>query len=102
MISKNELLQAIASCESAPVSYQNCEKLATFYLIYDHLYAEQAKNDEKAVGAKIQASGKSDFLRAVDGANAEKVWEIMDELMQTLQVLQPRLYDGVMRRLGDI
>ena len=32
---------------------------------------------------------------------AADVWPIMDELMSTLQVLQPRLYDGVMRKLQD-
>lgn len=26
---------------------------------------------------------------------------IMDELMQTVQVLQPKLYDAVMRKLKD-
>ena len=41
MFSKNELLDAIDDLESAPATYQNAEKLATFYLLYDHLYVEK-------------------------------------------------------------
>lgn len=36
---------------------------------------------------------------AIDGRNPDDIWPIMDELMSTLQVLMPRLYDGVMRKL---
>ena len=102
MITKKEILEAIELLEQAPSSYKDCEKLATFYVIYDHLYAEPTAKTEKAVEANIEVSGKNEFLRAINGAPASKVWEIMDELMQTVQVLNPRLYDGVMRRLTDI
>ena len=49
MIAKTELEKAIDECEHLPTSYQNCEKLATFYAIYDHLYAEKEPKEQKAV-----------------------------------------------------
>lgn len=102
MISKQELLDAIEQCERAPMSYQNCEKLATFYAIYDHLYAEPEPQVERVTETKISVSGDSDFYRKIDGSNASSVWKIMDELMQTLQLVQPRLYDGVMQKIEDL
>ena len=31
-----------------------------------------------------------------------EVWKIMDELMDTLQVIQPRLYNSVIRKIDSI
>ena len=102
MISKRELQEAIESCECAPLSYQNCEKLATLYTIYDHLYTEQTPKIEKVEEDKISASGNSEFLKTINGLPSLSVWSIMDELMKTLQVIQPRLYDGVMKKISDL
>lgn len=41
-----------------------------------------------------------DFCRAIDGRPAADIWPVMDELMSTLRIVQPRLYDGVMRKLA--
>jgi hypothetical protein len=30
------------------------------------------------------------------------VWSVLDELMETLRITNPRLYDGVMRRLDAV
>lgn len=44
--------------------------------------------------------GDSEFLEAVQGMNAQDAWLLMDELMETLKVVNPRLYSGVIRQLG--
>ncbi len=49
----------------------------------------------------IDYPGESEFARAIDGRKQEEVWPIIDELMDTINVLQPRLYDAVMRKLQD-
>lgn len=41
MFSKNELLDAIEELEMSPATYQNAEKLATFYVLYEHLYVKK-------------------------------------------------------------
>ena len=38
-------------------------------------------------------------FKARDKLPALKVWPLIDEMMATLQVLQPRLYNAVMQRL---
>ena len=43
----------------------------------------------------------SEFMQAVVKAGDEKAWAVMDELMSTLQAVNRRLYDGVMRQLTE-
>lgn len=45
--------------------------------------------------------GKLDeFARAIDGREQSEILPVMDELMSTLNVIQPRLYDAVMNKLA--
>lgn len=44
----------------------------------------------------------TEFGREIEGRDTTPVLKLIDELMTTLSVVQPRLYDGVMRRLRDI
>lgn len=99
MITKNELQKAIKQTEDAPTSFANCEKLAIYYLLYDHLFEEKAVKVEKIPQTTISVVGKSDFLQMINGAESSKVWAVMDELMETLSLLEPTLYKGVMRKL---
>lgn len=99
MITQRELDGAIRECENAPTSYQNCEKLATFYTILDHLYSDKERKVIENVSDVIGDYGDSEFLQYIQGKDSQTVWLVMDELMQTLQIVNPRLHDGVMRRL---
>ena len=101
MFSKNELLDAIDDLEMAPATYQNAEKLATFYTLYDHLYVREVPKNlvEMTREVTIDRYGDTEFLKAIDGMNAEKAWKIMDELMTTLMALQRKLYDATIDKL---
>ena len=41
----------------------------------------------------------SEFSDAIRGMDINAVLDVMDELMGVLQTINPRLYNGVMRRL---
>lgn len=101
MFSKNELLDAIDDLEMAPATYQNAEKLATFYTLYDHLYVREVPKNlvEMTREVTIDRYGDTEFLKAIDGMDAEKAWKIIDELMSTLMALQRKLYDATIDRL---
>lgn len=96
MFSKNELLDAIDELERSPDTYQNAEKLATFYTLYDHLYVREVPKNlvEMTREVTIDRYGDTEFLKAIDGMNAEKAWLVIDELMTTLMALQRKLYDA--------
>ena len=55
--------------------------------------------DPAPVGITIESD--SEFAETVNGRDPAEVWPVMDELMQTLSVVQPRLYGGVIRKLKD-
>ena len=101
MLTKSQLLDAIDELESMTTTYQDCEKLATFYLLYDHLYGDKKPQLETTREVMIGKYGESDFLKAVDGKEAETVWQIMDELMDSVQAFQPRLYNAVLQQLRE-
>ena len=87
MFSKNELLDAIDELEMSPATYQNAEKLATFYVLYEHLYVkkEPVSRVESVNEVIIGDYGDSEFLQTVMGMKSENVWMIVDELMDAVR-----------------
>lgn len=111
MITKQDLLEAIAECEGVRnPNAGTCIKLAAFYIIHDHLFGEQEErpqysfaNDpvESEVANTVPYISDSDFSKAVEGQDVDLIMSIMDDLMTTLQVVNPRLYASVMRKVQD-
>lgn len=103
MFSKSELLDAIDELEMSPATYQNAEKLATFYVLYEHLYVkkEPVSRVESVDEVIIGDYGDSEFLQTVIGMKSENVWMIIDELMDAVKTLQPRLYQATIAKLKE-
>lgn len=100
MITRQDLQQAIIECQNAPNPNANtCIKLAAFLTIEREMYGEPPEYSYAPPTDQIIAEGNSDFLRAIDGKNQTEVIPVLDELMSTLQIIQPKLYDAVMARL---
>ena len=102
MFSRSELLNAIQELESAPATYQNAEKLATFYALYDHLYIHKEPENriETVREVTIDRYDGSEFYEAISGQKAAQVWAVVDELMATLQALQPKLYQATIDKIA--
>ena len=106
MITEKDLKNAIAECQGERNPNANtCIKLAAYFTIYDHLFPDHAEQAEPKAIAQVVDDGKignygdSEFYKAIKGKKPAEVWAVMDELMETIQVINPRLYDGVMREL---
>lgn len=109
MITERDLKEAIAECQGTRNPNANtCIKLASYYTIMDHIEQKRSEsftNDPAYSYAPPPSSntvnydGESQFSRLIDGRDADEMWKIMDELMDTLRVINPRLYDGVIRKL---
>lgn len=50
----------------------------------------------------LEVPENSEFLQAVNGKDSERVWAVMDDLMDTIRVTEPRAYDSVMRKIREI
>lgn len=124
MVNENEVQLWISRLETEDSSWNNFEKLSVLYIIRDQLERAQHKEETKAMPIMYSAApapvapviaepvmtrtvesikeyGDSDFLRAVSKVSQEKAWRIMDELMDSLKIVNERVYNGVMRKLGS-
>lgn len=104
MITKHDLDEAIAECLGQRNPNANtCLKLAAFYTIKKELFNEEipmySYAPEPVGNEKLDTYGDSEFLEAVSGKSLSDVMPIMDELMDAMKVLQPRIYDSVMRKI---
>ena len=109
MITQQDLQAAIAECigERNP-NANTCIKLAAYYTIQNELFGNADKLDTQTysfapppeqVETTIDYESDTEFGRAVEGKRAADVWPIMDDLMDAVSVLQPRLYASVLNRL---
>lgn len=119
MLDKAEIRKEIARLEYEESSYHNYAMLADLYVIRQqmqedeqgskstrlHAYsgdpapAVQATASQAEVPQTVGSYGDSDFLRAIEGKDPSKVWTIMDELMDTLAVVNARVYNSVMQKI---
>lgn len=97
MISKDELDKTILELEMRDTTFANCAKLADLYTVRDHITGQQA-----AQPVPLCVEPSSEFLQAVDGKDSVAVWNIMGDLMDTISVTAPRVYDSIMRRVNDL
>lgn len=110
MITEQALAEAIAECQGQQNPDRNtCVMLAAFYTIQDHLYGPSARVPEYSYDPPpgeptedppIYDSG-SEFSEAIRGLDMNTVLAVVDEAMDALQVVQPRLYAGILRKLRD-
>ena len=108
MITEQALREAIAECQGEKnPNRDTCMMLAAFYIIQDRLYPQREQYSFAAPPDNIQSSGaeaigsygSSEFLQAIQGKSPEDVWPIMDELMDTLKIINERVYASIMRKI---
>lgn len=109
MITEMDLKEAIAECQGARnPNASTCIKLAAYYTILNNLYGNQAEEfpspnysfaAEPTTGLKYS---DSEFSQCVMDKGIEKVFPLLDELMDTLMVINPRLYNNVISKISDI
>jgi len=51
----------------------------------------------EASPVKTANSSGSEFLRAVGNVAQDRVWEVMDELMDTLKIVNEKAYNSVLK-----
>lgn len=120
MITEQDLQAAIAECQGERNPNANtCIKLAAFYTIKEHLFPEdkslqsQDKNlsypdqysyappPDQKTEPMIAIDSDTDFARVIDGREQQEIWPVLDELMDTIRDMQPRLYRMVMDKLRE-
>ena len=99
MFTKNDLINAIVECEKDPKNYHDCEKLATFYTIFDHLYTQAEPIIRETKEAVVGDYGDTEFFHRIKGKKPDEVFSLIQELLDAIQVLNPNLYVSFMSKL---
>lgn len=110
MITEKDLREAIAECEGRRhPDASTCVKLAAFYTILNNMAEKDAKPERtpEAGGYSYQAGpgipyGASEFSGIVQEKGIERVWPIIEETMDVLAVVEPKLYAGIIRKMNTI
>ena len=109
MITRHDLDAAIAECmgEREP-NANTCIKMAAYYTIRQNLYPETAQNDAlptysfAANSDTVHIDSDTEFARAVEGLPHDKIWALVDELVETVRILQPRVYAALLRKINEL
>ena len=115
LIHEQDLRDAIAECQGKRNPDANtCIKLAAYFTILNNLYPEEKPQSglESGAGLYQMASGANpdpdpvidydsgtEFSRMVNGRSDTEIMPVMDELMETIKMIHPRLYNSVLNKL---
>ena len=110
MITEQDLKEAIAECEGTPHPNANtCIKLAAFYTILNQLYGNQVKKEITPNYSFASESSyedlpysNSDFSPEVMNKGIDNVFPILDELMDAIMIINPKLYQNTMAKISDL
>lgn len=108
MITVDELQAAIAEMQGERNPNANtCIKLAAYYTILNELQGKPdtsgySSTTAPSVSETVDYYSETEFGRLVQDKPIKDVMSVMDELISVLSAIQPRLYNGVMRKLNEI
>lgn len=108
MFTRAELEDAVNQLMDGHHSIQNCEKLAAIYTVLDHLEQPKQLDYGYSYDNKVEAEtvignyGDSRFLQRIIGKPTADVWHLIDELVDALRVLNPRLINNFFSKLDEL
>ena len=100
-----------------PITGNKIAVLADLIIIQDYLFGEPARALEvpqpmpmqsystppmEQVEIYVETNGDSEFLKVVNGRKAERVWKLIDELVEAVKILHPRMYTTFIDKVQDL
>ena len=109
MITEQALQEAIAECQGQrEPNRETCMMLAAFYTIQEHLYPRSGDNaialpsySYAAPPEQVSYDSGSEFAEAIRGRDVNEILPIIDDAMDAVKTLLPRLYNGIMQKLNN-
>ena len=117
MITEKEVAQAIEECMRDPITGNKRAVLADLIIIQDYLFGEPTRAQEvpqsmpmqsysappmEQVEIYVETNGDSEFLKAIDGRKSERVWPLINELVEAVKILHPRMYTTFIDKVQDL
>ena len=96
MITRKDLLDAIEKCQGQKNPNANtCIKLAAYYTILEH-------TPEDTDYSYANKPSNSEFINVIRSKSVDDVIFAMDEMMEELQAVAPKLYYQTMERVQNL
>ena len=92
MPTKEELTQAIQNLEAQDPTYETCSKLNVYHSLLERYYGNTPKG--------ITYNSDSEFMKVAGRADINNLYACFDELMDCLNLVNPKLYTSVLIKLG--
>lgn len=92
MIDLDLIQEEIDVLENGQTTYANLQKLSWLYIV-------------KAFSKGVTTSNivpMSDFLEACRGKDPEELFDVLDEHMEAIQLLCPKEYEAVLRKIQSL
>jgi len=106
LIREKDLEEAIAECQGERnPDARTCRNLAAFYTILDHIQRKEMGTNSieggysYAVEPTFEYRSNSEFFHYIANMNINDILALFDEVMETLQIVNPRLYDSIIRKV---
>ena len=101
MIREEDLRDAIAECQGERNPNANtCIKLAAYYTILNNLGDPiQTYSRASEPADVVDYRSGSEFSEVIEGKDIREVMAVIDELMDTIEVLVPKLYRATIEKL---
>jgi len=97
MITERDLKEAIAECEGARnPTPSTCVKLAAYYSLLDRKRPDVGYSGS---GPVFIPYSNSYFSQVVENVGIENAFPVIDELMETLYVINRPLYESVIAKI---
>ena len=93
----------IAEWEAKELTFLVVERLAWLYIVRDNalMQVKETTGKEPVIMPAVAISSGSEFMEACSKADPVKMWNVLDETMETLKAIQPKLYEAVLRKLKE-
>ena len=98
MITIEQINGEIAVLEEEKPTHVIMQKLAALYIVRDHIVISDTP--VKVTAETIpKFEIESDFVSVIEGKDIRFVVPVLNELVEAVQITNPRLYEGFMRNL---
>ena len=107
MITEKDLISSIDECLTEPITGSKRSVLADLIIIHNYLFGEPIEDrgysyENRVEKSIIETDSDTEFLQLVNGKDIDSVLDIMQELMEAVKILQPRMYDSVLTKIQEI
>lgn len=99
----SEIRDEITALEQGDTNWQNIQKLAWLYTVYDHMtISDNSNRIITHTERDVMPNYAGEFGEAVSGVEIDGLMNILSEHMSVIKVLHPKEYQAVLDRISEI